>query len=268
MDMESMEISLRFANCLLITGFGTQTMIQRSPVLLSAIIVAATVLRANAWCTNPGSSSLMVIQQPRLLTHSYGARMDAAHKMLVNERSELQGHSNRRRFLKQKTMAAFLWTLPVNAVADERYVRTTKDFEYTFVPPNGLTASQKPLKTHLDEVNFANADYKFGITVDPVRIDSLAAFGTAEQVAAKVVLAEVNRDGVFDVTLMEDPIDKVSYYQLNYRSTGKRGVKRYVAKFYIRNNFLFALTAQCQEEAYETLKDDILKAVDSFEIVS
>lgn len=168
------------------------------------------------------------------------------------------------------------------------FVRRTSDFAYAFTPPSGFTSpSQKPIKTHLDEVNFKNDDandeaaVQFGITVDPLRIGSLPEFGTPEQVAAKVVLAEVNRDGVFDVTLMEDPLagggssdssddddhDDLLFYQLNYRSNGKRGVKRYVAKFYIRDQKLFALTAQCNEASYEARKDVIRKAVDSFKIL-
>jgi PsbP len=111
--------------------------------------------------------------------------------------------------------------------------------------------------------------------VDPVRISSLTDFGTAEEVAAKVVLAEVNRDGVFKVKLMEDPVavqggdDSVTttFYQLNYLSSGKRGEKRFVAKFYVQNQKLFALTAQCKEENYASVKEGMLEAVKSFRIV-
>jgi hypothetical protein len=171
---------------------------------------------------------------------------------------------------------------------DGLYVRKTDRFAYEFRPPpsrfDGPT--QKPLKTHVDEVNFVAVvgGYQFGITVDPVRIDRLEDFGTPEQVAAKVVLAEVNRDGVFEVTLMEDPITgkttmtttesndtaaaETTFYQLNYLSTGKRGTKRFVAKFFIENQYLYALTAQCKEEMYNTLKDEILQAVQSFRVIS
>lgn len=221
-------------------------------LLFSSAIFAATT---NAWCFHDAPSRPI-----RMLHHP--------SKMNADDDSSHMQQQQRRHFL---TIFTTIVTMPLlaNAVDDRTFVRTTKDFTYRFVPPEGLVPSQKPLKTHLDEVNFSNKDYKFGITVDPVRITSLAEFGTAEQVAAKVVLAEVNRDGVFDVTLMEDPKnDANKYYQLNYRSSGKRGVKRFVAKFFIRNNFLFALTAQCQEESYEALKDELLVAVDSFQIVS
>ena len=132
--------------------------------------------------------------------------------------------------------------------------------------PEGAVESTKLVKTHLDEINFQIGKVNIGITVDPVRINSLAEFGTPEEVAAKVVLAEVNRDGVFEVKLMEDPIGK-EFYQLNYLSMGKRGDKRNISKFYIVNNNLFALTATCKEEFYEGCKADIMKIVDSFSVL-
>lgn len=146
-------------------------------------------------------------------------------------------------------------------------------FGYEFKPPPDCKASNKPLKTHVDEINFictATSGYQYGITVDPVRITSLAEFGTPEEVAAKVVLAELNRDGVFDVKLMEDPIAPKTgeeYYALNYRSSGKRGIKRYIAKFLIRNQTLYALTAQCKEDDFVKLETEMKQTVDSFHVV-
>lgn len=161
-------------------------------------------------------------------------------------------------------------------------------FAYQFQPPPGATLTGKPLKTHLDEVNFkvhipgrepATSSLQFGITVDPVRIDSLRDFGTPEEVAAKVVLAEVNRDGVFDVTLMKDPerleMDNgdggTLYYQLNYLSVGKRGKKRFLARFAIANQKLYALTAQCKEEDYQEaetgVQEAMQRAVESFVVL-
>jgi hypothetical protein len=154
------------------------------------------------------------------------------------------------------------------APASTVYTRQTNDFSYTFVPPPGTTVGKKPLPTHLDEINFngSRSGYLYGITVDPVRIQRLADFGSPEEVAAKVVLAELRRDGVLDVTLVEDPLSKDDYYQLNYLSSGKRGKKRFVTKFYIRKQKLYALTAQCKEEDYSALEQEILQAVDSFQV--
>lgn len=161
----------------------------------------------------------------------------------------------------------FVVALPTQAAA-ESFTRQTSDFGYQFDPPEGMQVGNKPLKTHLDEVNFSSSlpKYQYGITVDPVRIESLAQFGTPEEVAARVVLAEVNRDGVFDVQLMKDPVagSGKSFYLLNYKSSGKRGIKRFVAKFYIANQKLYALTAQCKEDDYTQLQEEIDKAVESF----
>jgi hypothetical protein len=161
------------------------------------------------------------------------------------------------------------------AVAAEHpalFTRQTEQFKYHFAPPPSVEQGNKPLRTHLDEVNWNGPNqYQFGITVDPVRIDSLQQFGSPEQVAAKVVLAELGRDGVFDVKLMGDPMsntkDGVEYYQLDYLSTGKRGNKRFVAKFYIADNKLYALTAQCKADDWDVLQSELLAAVDSFRIL-
>ena len=167
--------------------------------------------------------------------------------------------------------AALLTLLPSPALA-EVFTRQTEQFAYEFQPPSNFGAGNKPLKTHLDEINFKSESiggYQYGITVDPVRIESLRQFGTPEEVAAKVVLAEVNRDGVFDVTLVEDPVagPDNSFYLLNYLSQGKRGNKHFLAKFYIQNKKLYALTAQCKEDDYKDLKAEMRKAADSFKVL-
>eukprot|EP00977_Amphora_coffeiformis_P013261 scaffold3421_cov181-Amphora_coffeaeformis.AAC.1 len=43
--------------------------------------------------------------------------------------------------------------LPVPAFA-EAFTRQTADFGYEFQPPENFGAGNKPLKTHLDEINF------------------------------------------------------------------------------------------------------------------
>ena len=97
-------------------------------------------------------------------------------------------------------------------------------------------------------------------------------FGTPEEVAAKVVTAEVNRDGVFEVTLVKDPVaveeDGVLSYILNYLSQGKRGDKRFVAKFCIQNQRLYALTGQVAEADYTSKEKELMKAVESFRVIS
>jgi hypothetical protein len=60
---------------------------------------------------------------------------------------------------------------PANA-----FDRQEDKFSYTINIPSAMKQSQKPVKTHQDEINFASEDvkgYQYGITVDPVRINSL-----------------------------------------------------------------------------------------------
>eukprot|EP00977_Amphora_coffeiformis_P029915 scaffold43499_cov183-Amphora_coffeaeformis.AAC.2 len=68
---------------------------------------------------------------------------------------------------------------------------------------------------------------------------------------------------------MEDPVagPDNTYYQLNYQSKGKRGTKRFIAKFYIEKQKLYALTAQCKEDDFGALKSEMLKAADSFRVL-
>lgn len=92
----------------------------------------------------------------------------------------------------------------------------------------------------------------------------LIQFGTPEEIAARVVTAEVNRDGIFEVKLLTDPIfvekqgtmtggnDKVvKYLQLEYLSTGKRGNKYIWNKIGIASNLLYVLTVQLKQETYD-----------------
>ena len=98
-------------------------------------------------------------------------------------------------------------------------------------------------------------------------------FGTPEEVAARVVTAEVNRDGVFDVTLLEDPYQinngVVDAYVLKYLSVGKRGRKVYTNKIFISpNQLLYVLTSQCKEDDFPTQEKDIKNTVESFQTTS
>lgn len=85
--------------------------------------------------------------------------------------------------------------------------------------------------------------------------------------AARVVLAEVNRDGVFDVTLVKDPIEQEDQsYILNYLSQGKRGDKHFICKVTVKSNKLYVLTAQCKEENFKEKEKELFAAVDSFRV--
>mmetsp|Transcript_22091 Transcript_22091/g.28581 ORF Transcript_22091/g.28581 Transcript_22091/m.28581 type:complete len:320 (-) Transcript_22091:45-1004(-) len=275
-------------------------------LLLLAVVTTSTVVEAftNTLSTTTSTSAVQhsrIIfgipqQQPQQQPPNTALQMTSPtrkHSMVPMDNTSPSSLQKRRQALAQIITSSFflataitLSPQKVNAAQDEEegvqqqqqkpqlYTKKTDKFSYQFQPPpNFDSGNNKPLKTHLDEINFkSNNGYQFGITVDPVRIQSLEQFGTPEQVAAKVVLAEVNRDGVFDVTLMKDPYSSSSsssssYYQLNYLSKGKRGDKRFVTKFYIQNQFLFALTAQCKEADYADLESEMMQAVDSFQIL-
>merc|ERR1712194_826254 len=106
-----------------------------------------------------------------------------------------------------------------------------------------------------------------GITVDPVRITKIQDFGTPEEVAARVVTAEVSRDGVFKVTLPKDPSEdtRAGCYDIEYISDGKRGTKRFVTRIYITGGFLYVLTFQSKEAEFDQTREaDVLECVKSF----
>lgn len=178
---------------------------------------------------------------------------------------------NRRRFIGGLASSPFqIAANSAQASTDEVFVKTTADFSYAISPPPSFDVTNKPLKTHLEEVNFVSSStkgYQFGVTVDPVRINSLKEFGTPEEVAARVVVAEVNRDGVFDVTLVNDPVETNGSYLLNYLSQGKRGDKHFVCKIEVLKNKLYVLTAQAKEENYADVKDELMATVNSFRAV-
>ena len=193
-------------------------------------------------------------------------------------------HENNRREVLQQAFistAAALLIHPLSSRAASDTIATASSFTrqadkygYTFSPPPSLAEGNKPLKTHLDEVNFFGPNgYQVGITIDPVRINSLSEFGTPAELAAKVVVAEVNRDGVFNVKLLQDPLaakqqdGMIDFVQLDYLSEGKRGNKRFVCKFMIYHNMLYALTAQCKQDDYESLGQELRQTVDSFQVI-
>lgn len=155
-------------------------------------------------------------------------------------------------------------------------VLNKKELNYQIAIPSTMSEGSKPVKTHLDEVNFVSDSvkrYQYGITVDPVRISSLKEFGTPEEVAARVVTAEVNRDGIFEVTLLEDPYrtkpddGDADAYILKYLSVGKRGKKVLTNKIVVSpNQLLYVLTAQCKEDDFAAQEKEIKRTVESFRI--
>jgi hypothetical protein len=87
----------------------------------------------------------------------------------------------RRQILQQVfgTAAVILGTNSLPAHAEDTptvFSRQTANYQYQITTPPTFEQSQKPVKTHLDEINFVSSQvkgYQYGITVDPVRINSL-----------------------------------------------------------------------------------------------
>jgi len=221
---------------------------------------------------SPSNDSIRVQKQ---LLAQYGDRMDGS---IHNDGVVLL---DRHHFMKQllvSTSAAVAATSLVTGSAAEAnaqgedasaFVRRGKTFGYKFVPPPGFAEGNKPLKTHLDEVNFSKEGvrgYQYGITIDPVRLKSLSEFGTPEQVAAKIVTAEVNRDGIFVVTLYRNPVEDpiTGAYEIDYISDGKRGKKHFMTRTAVQDGMLYVLTAQVKDEEFIDREDEMKSAVNTF----
>ena len=189
------------------------------------------------------------------------------------------GLSNRKAFIQKLFVGAGVTTFgsaiasPNIALADDgeksAFSRTGKGFSYTFSPPPGFTEGNKPLKTHFDEVNFSKEGfrgYQYGVTIDPVRLKSLSQFGTPEEVAAKIVTAEVNRDGIFEVTLYRDPVEdtETGAYEIDYISDGKRGKKYFMTRTAVKDGMLYVLTAQVKEEDFKERESEMITTVRTF----
>ena len=145
-----------------------------------------------------------------------------------------------------------------------------QEFGYSVQLPPTLSVSVNPLTSHskLTEIIFSGDGLQVGITVDPIRISSLQQFGTPEEVVAHVETAKVNRDGAFEVTLLNDPVEMVKgAYLLTYLSKGKHGDKHFLCKIYIENQKLYALTAQVKEFDYIGKEKEIMEVVHSFRIL-
>ena len=153
-----------------------------------------------------------------------------------------------------------------------RRTNTKLNFGYEFItPPSVIKTSNKPLQTHLDEINLPTntKGYTYGVTVDPIRIKSLKDFGTPSEVAAKIVMAELKRDGVLDVTLGRDAKEdeRVGAYDVEYISDGKRGKKHFVTRSIVRDGKLFVLTVQVKQENWVDLENEVLEAVQTFRVL-
>lgn len=117
----------------------------------------------------------------RMMGHRHEARLTT--KLAAG----VEDPTSRRKFLDTVVIAAGLATTVSAAVSApaNAFDRKEDKFSYTINIPTTMKQSQKPVKTHQDEINFASEDikgYQYGITVDPVRINSLKEVRGAPQV--------------------------------------------------------------------------------------
>jgi hypothetical protein len=148
-------------------------------------------------------------------------------------------------------------------------------FGYQLTIPPNFVQGGKPVKTHLNEANFNSAvtkGYQLGITVDPVKINSLVEFGTPSEVAARVITAELKRDGILDITMGDDPSDvrdgsNIVYYLVDYISDGTRGRKHLYTKTVIHQGNLYVLTGQIKvADETPTIVAEIKQVLQSFAV--
>jgi len=133
----------------------------------------------------------------------------------------------------------------------------------------------KPLKTHESEIILCPvdgkcSDFTFGVTVDPVKINTLSEFGTPKEVADKVIATEKLRDGIFSVDFVdagEVTVGDDQYYKIDYFSRGKRGDKDFACMIAIKSEKLFVLTCGSKKDKGEKQLADMRRARDSFRIV-
>ena len=170
------------------------------------------------------------------------------------------------------------------------------EFRYRLILPSDWNPDGKPLKTHLHERLISSPSStsraKVGISVDPVKVDSLEAFGTADQTAERVIGVEKGRDGVKTVTLREVSVEsgtsgsatagdagvgdggeptpaRPTYYTIEYATVSSRGTKLFRCKYCITRGLLYVLQAQANLDAFEadrSVRDEIRGIVASFEV--
>jgi|TARA_B110000483_G_scaffold33697_1_gene40977 hypothetical protein len=147
------------------------------------------------------------------------------------------------------------------------YVDETNNFHLSY--PREWVLEKKAGATAL----FKNPSVKYasiGVTVTPVRIDSLKEFGSLEDIGAKLVEAESKKQTtVPGGTFMErqserESVDtKTTFYEYEYRLITTHGNKRVYNYVGVRDRTLFIVNAQAYEieEGGESEADEKTRAL-------
>mmetsp|Transcript_48550 Transcript_48550/g.105255 ORF Transcript_48550/g.105255 Transcript_48550/m.105255 type:complete len:218 (-) Transcript_48550:94-747(-) len=168
--------------------------------------------------------------------------------------------------------------LSTGVLADASQLAELDDpaFGYRLSYPSGWESKPKPVKTHAAEaiLQSPRRGVSLGVTVDPVKIDSLEQFGTPEQVADRVLAVEETRDGVLDVQLraISEESGQPSYYTIEYFVESTRGKKVYLCKYCIARRRLYVLQAQAKVDDYDDkasgVQEQLRNAVASFRVAA
>eukprot|EP01036_Dinobryon_divergens_P033093 gene33093-42807_t len=164
------------------------------------------------------------------------------------------------------------------------------DVTEAFLPPTPVDSdfdkSPKLLQTHEFEVFFKSSKVKglsVGVTVDPVRINNIREFASADGLAEKVLEVERAKDGVFEVEKIaasealipistEDGVDKKSevllpVYDIEYKVDSSRGKNYYDIRTTVFDKKLYILTCQSKLETVSDIKDRTKDIISSFSII-
>ena len=264
-----------------------------SSLRISSLVCLVSILYCDAFTvkhttkisSSPSWSATTLLSRRTLTTKTFTVLLPA-HKS--NDLKDAEMPNRRICFDKALQFVAFSGILvsssPISTLAIEepqvlaedlssfKRVNVKLGFGYEFIPPPSvIKTSNKPLQTHLDEINLPTntKGYTYGVTVDPIRITSLKDFGTPSEVAAKIVMAELRRDGVLDVTLTRDAKEDMTSgaYDVEYVSDGKRGKKHFVTRTVVNDGKLYVLTVQVKEDEWKDLEAEVIDAVHSFHVI-
>ena len=139
-------------------------------------------------------------------------------------------------------------------------VTTKRVGDASFVLPADFEEFSKPVKTHQLEGNAKSTTVKgftAGLTVDPIKLESLAKFGDPQFVGDRVVKVEQGRDGVTSVKLVAagaTTVDGVEYYELQYDSESSRGYNHVLSRLAIEGEKLYALEIKVKDESWRAME--------------
>lgn len=232
----------------------------------------AATITALAALQPPVSSSRSGLQ------HFSGAASVVAHQSHQQTSvTTLQSAPGRRAVALGLASALISPSLAALAEADAGIVeRVDAANAYKFSLPSDWAESGKPVKTHLHELLMSGTGpgrQKVGITIDPVKIDSLEQFGSLTQTTERVLAVEQTRDGVKTVTLRSNSAEvkegEPTYYLIDYVTDSSRGTKIYLCKYCIANRKLYVMQVQCNVADYDadaSVRTTLQGLVDSFKV--